>query len=88
MERRYNFNGRRSNKKSFLTYLIIIVIAVSVGFAGYFYLIPEIEYQTPKASLNHKTTWNKKTPLIATFADDDSGIKKYKFTYIDNGSLS
>ncbi len=86
MERRYNFNGRRSNKKSFLTYLIIIVIAVSLGFAGYFYLIPEIEYQTPKASLNHKTTWNKKTPLIATFADDDSGIKKYKITYIDNGS--
>lgn len=86
MERRYNFKGRKANKKGFLNYLITIAIASILGVGTYFYLMPQIEYQKPKVTLNHKTTWNKKTPLIANFADEDSGIKKYRITYIDNGS--
>ena len=74
-------NRRKNNKaKKILIYLVIILIIASGAFV---FLSPIFEKNSPKISLNDDIFWNLKSPLKINFSDDTE-IKSYSVTYIDD----
>jgi len=76
-----NYTNRRKNNKAkkVLIYLLILLIIASGAFV---FLSPTFEKNSPKLSLEDEIFWNLKSPLKVNFSDDTE-IKSYSVTYID-----
>ncbi len=77
---------RRNNKKSGSKFLIIFILLVVLGGAGYIYTAPEFEREAPTVQSQNNLYWNRVEPLKVQL-HDNIGLKNFELTLSD-GSKS
>ena len=74
----------KEKKRSPYRFLFIIVTFALIGAAAYLYLSPAFEQNKPNIKAPSSIYWNLKQNINITLTDD-SGIKYYKVTFVDDG---
>ncbi len=73
---------RSRKRKSSSKFLILFMVLVVLGGAGYIYTAPEFEREAPVVKSPEHLFWNRKEPLKITL-QDNVGLKQYELTLSD-----
>lgn len=74
---------RKKNRKS--PFVIIFILFLLIGVAGFIYISPLFEREPPKINIKQEISANGKTPIIFT-ASDNVGLKSVEVVLKSNGS--